>query len=217
MTRLGSLFLVAFLLASGRADAISAKDIIDLSRAGLGEAVLLALVEVDGGVFTIDNATLKQLKDAGVSERVIEAMVRSGRSRAVPTASEPPPVVESDPPPPPPQVIVIEHQTPVVQQVAVPVYVPVVSRVRTRGHVIKDPGGQLVVAQPAGRLVQQPFGHLVQPPADQLRWFGMPVTTFAPAQLQPKPPPPVYWGWGGKLRPDAWKPATPPDPGRRSH
>jgi hypothetical protein len=214
MARLGSLFLLAFLLAGGRADAVSAKDIIDLSRAGLGEAVLLALVEVDGGVFTIDNATLKQLKEAGVSERVIEAMVRSGRSRPAPIA-EAPAVVEAEPVPPPPQVIVLEHATPVVQQVAVPVYVPVVSHVRTRGRAIKDPGGRLI-AQPSGRLVQQPFGQLVQPPADQLHWFGMPATTFAPAQLQPKAPPPVYWGWGGKPRPDGWKTATPPDPGRRS-
>jgi hypothetical protein len=213
MTRLGSLFLVAFLLAGGRADAVSAKDIIDLSRAGLGEAVLLALVEVDGGVFTIDNATLKQLKAAGVSDKVIEAMVRSGRSRPAPTAE--PPLPQPDPVPPAPQVIVVEHEAPVVQQVAVPVYVPVVSHVRRRGHAI-DPGGRLVVAQPTGRLVQQPFGQLVQPPVDQLHWFGTPVTTFAPAQLQPKAPPPVYWGWGGKLRSDAWKPATPPDPGRRS-
>ena len=211
MTRLGSLFLIAFLFAAGRADAVTAQDIIDLSRAGLGEAVLLALVEVDGGVFTIDNATLRQLKEAGVSDKVIEAMVRSGRSRPVPAVSDPPAVVDANQPPPPPQVIVVEHQPPVVQQVVVPVpvYVPVASHVRARGHLVK---------QPVGRLVQQPFGQLVQPPADQLRWFGTPASTFAPAQLQPLPPaPPVYWGWGGKLRPDAWKPATPPDPGRRSH
>ena len=209
MTRLGSLFLIAFLFAAGRADAVSAKDIIDLSRAGLGEAVLLALVEVDGGVFTIDNATLRELKAAGVTEKVIEAMVRSGRSRPAPRP-EPPASIEADPPPAP-QVIVVEHEPPVVQQVVVPVpvYVPVGSSIRARGH---------LVSQPKGRLVQQPFGQLVQPPAEQLRWFGMPVSTFAPAQLQPRPPaPPVYWGWGGKLRPDAWKPATPPDPGRRSH
>jgi hypothetical protein len=87
------------------------------------------------------------------------------------------------------------------------VYVPIVSSVRTRGHLVK---------QPVGRLVQQPFGQLVQPTVDQLRWFGSPVTTFAPAQLTPLPAPPIYWGWGGKLRPDAWKPVTPPDPGRRS-
>ena len=209
MTRLGSLFLIAFLFAAGRADAVSAKDIIDLSRAGLGEAVLLALVEVDGGVFTIDNATLRELKAAGVTEKVIEAMVRSGRSRPGPRP-EPQPPIEADPPPAP-QVIVVEHEPPVVQQlvVPVPVYVPVGSSIRARGHLVN---------QPKGRLVQQPFGQLVQPSAEQLRWFGMPVSTFAPAQLQPRPPaPPVYWGWGGKPRPDAWTPATPPDPGRRSH
>jgi len=85
MTRLGSLFLIAFLFAAGRADAVSAKDIIDLRRAGLGEAVLLALVEVDGGVFTIDNATLRELKAAGVTAVVFDrnGFIYHGRIKEV--------------------------------------------------------------------------------------------------------------------------------------
>jgi hypothetical protein len=31
----------------------------------------------------------------------------------------------------------------------------------------------------------------------------------------PKAPEPVYWGFGGKLRPDAWKPAEPKAPPKK--
>ena len=34
-------------------------------------------------------------------------------------------------------------------------------------------------------------------------WLGAPP----PPLYQQKAQKPVYWGWGGKLRPDAWKPA----------
>ena len=191
MRRLSAVFLVAFMLAGGRAEAVTSRDIIDLARAGLGEVVLLALVEVDGGVFTIDKATLTELKAAGVSERVIEAMIRSGRSRPV---DVPPPATAVDPEPLPPQIIVIDHERPVVQQfvMPVPVYVPVATRSRGRHH-------------------------FAQQPIDAYRGFGVPLHTVQPP-LQPKRVEPVYWGWGGKLRPDAWKPApteTKPQPGTK--
>ena len=102
--------------------AVTAKEILELSRAGLSEEVLLALIEVDGGVFTLDTNMLKSLKEANVSERVILAMVRSGRTPQ--TESVPAPVMTEqavDPAPyvaPQPQVIVIEHERPVVEQVA---------------------------------------------------------------------------------------------------
>jgi hypothetical protein len=34
-----------------------------------------------------------------------------------------------------------------------------------------------------------------------------------PVQQQPKEP--VYWGWGGKLRPDAWDPGVKPHDRRK--
>ena len=74
---------IAFLLLTlipATANAVTTREILELSRAGLSEEVLLALIEVDGGVFTLDPEMLKQLKEANVSERVILAMVRSGRS-----------------------------------------------------------------------------------------------------------------------------------------
>ena len=166
--------------------AVTAKEILELSRAGLGEEVLLALIEVDGGVFTVDTEMLKSLKEAGVSERVILAMVRSGRNRPLEAPPEP---VMIDPRPmaaPEPQVIVIEHERPVVQHVAVPIYVAV-------------PQGRIV---PRNRRVHQL--HQLHQPFDPSPGFGAPLPVSpSPAAVNPEP---VYWGWGGKLRPDAWKP-----------
>lgn len=192
MRRVIPIALIVLLLGAARAEAVTVKDIIDLTRAGLGEEVLLALIEVDGGVFKIDTATLTDLKKAGVSERVIEAMVRSGRSAPPEPAAVP--VYEPEPPEPPqPQVIVIEHERPVVEQVVVPypVYVAVPQRTRSRGHVITT-----------------------TQPLDPSPGFGAP----APPTSQRKGQQPVYWGWGGKLRPDAWKPAevNQPEKGRHS-
>ena len=58
------------------AAALTVRDVMELTRAGLGDEILLALIDVDPSVFPIDAATLKKLKDAGVSERVIIAMIR---------------------------------------------------------------------------------------------------------------------------------------------
>src|SRR5687768_4478144 len=88
-------------------EALTIKDLLELSRAGLGEEVLLALIEVDGGVYAIDTTTLKSLKEAGVSERVIVALVRSGRERIIPDPA--PVMLPVDEPEPRPQVVVMEH------------------------------------------------------------------------------------------------------------
>jgi hypothetical protein len=154
------------------ANALTVRDIVELSRAGLGEETLLALIEVDPSVFPIDTATLKSLKAAGVSERVIVAMVRSARQTPLPTDLTP----ASDVPvqTPEPQVVVIDHHdsAPQVREVpvAVPVYIPVVRHVRD--HDGDDDG---------------------RGSTDRDRHHT-------------KPAEPVYWGWGGKLRPDAWQP-----------
>jgi hypothetical protein len=186
MRRIGLLFVVVWMMClwPSRADALTFRDVIELTRAGLGEEVLLALIEVDRSVFPIDAASIKQLKDAGVSERVILAMVRSARE--VQSAQDQMPVVDAPAPPvaPPPQVVVIDHHDPEIREVpvVVPVYVPFVAR---PSHAVR---------------VHDNVDHLRG--ADELS-FGQTV----PASNRPvKQPEPVYWGWGGKLRPDAWQP-----------
>ncbi|MEO8522215.1 MAG: hypothetical protein ABI603_12680, partial [Acidobacteriota bacterium] len=98
------------------AAALTVHDVVELTRAGLGEETLLALIDVDASVFPIDTPTLTSLKTAGVSERVIVAMIRSGRNSTAALAADPAPAAEmtAAEPAPAPQVIVVEHhdQTP---------------------------------------------------------------------------------------------------------
>ena len=188
MRRLIALALVIFGFASA-AEALTVRDIIELSRAGLGEEVLLALIDVDRGVYAIDNTTLKSLKEAGVSERVIVAMVRSGRERIPEPVPVEPPIEEARAPEP--QVVVIDHhEPPQVREVMVPVPVYVAvdgSRSRFRR-------GDGIRHVPVVESADVPF---------QVGFLGA-----RPVRQQPPPPPPkpVYWGFGGKLRPDAWQP-----------
>jgi hypothetical protein len=179
-----SVVILAGSAMAAPAEALTTRDIIELTRAGLGEDVLLALIEVDGSVFAIDPATLKALKAAGVSEKVIVALVRSGREPAVvpsPMPAVDPPPAEADPAPQP-QVVVIDHHEPAREVlVPVPVYVAVGTPSRHRGTAHR----QAVESPPF-----VPFQ------------FGLPPVR--PVVQQPKEP--VYWGFGGKLRPDAWKP-----------
>ena len=185
--------LVALAASASAAHALTIRDIIELARAGLGEEVILALIEVDRGVYPIDAATLKQLKAAGVGDRVLVALVRSGRE--TPPLPEPPPQ-EAAAEAPAPQVVVVDHrdseervrEVPV--PVAVPVYVPIHPRARHRYP------AAINGTYDASGFVPFQSG----PPA---------------ARPEPKPHPPVYWGWGGKRRPDSWDPAPgevrPPD------
>ena len=185
MRRIALLLMVPLMcLLPARADAVTFRDVIELTRAGLGEEILLALIDVDRSVFPIDAASLKQLKEAGVSERVILAMVRSGREvqpvqDQIPVDAAVPPVA------PQPQVVVIDHhEPPEIREVpvAVPVYIPVATRSARTARV--HDGDQV-------RQVELSFGQTVTVPASDHR---------TPVKQQE----PVYWGWGGKLRPDAW-------------
>jgi hypothetical protein len=190
--RLVIAMLFALLGFARAADALTVRDLVELSRAGLGDEVLLALIEVNRGVYAIDPATLRTLKDAGVSDRVIAALIRSGREHPAPEPWAPADTIAPAATPP---VVVIQHQAappPPAQTVAVPVpvYVPLPVSVRSPRH------------RPVPRV-----------PAE---------TTYVPFQsgppaVRPTTPtpssPPVYWGYGGKLRPDAWQPAGhKPDP-----
>jgi hypothetical protein len=134
-----AVFVLALSLAAGRAEAVTIHDVIELSKAGLSDSVLLALIDVDRSVYSIDAATLKQLKSAGVSDAVIVAMIRSGREPRVedafpPVAQEP--VAPTEPQestqpasaaPPAPYPIVI----PVPFYIAVPI---AASHASTDGH-----------------------------------------------------------------------------------
>jgi hypothetical protein len=176
-----------------RAQALTIRDIIELTRAGLGEEVLLALIEVDRGVYPIDPATLKQLKAAGVGDRVLVALVRSGRETPV----EVPAPVPTDVPNEEDraaQVVVIDHRDQPVERIReVPVAVPVFIPVSSSRH--------------RHRLIDRTFDASDFVPFQSGPPAARPVRAPAPE--------PVYWGWGGKRRPETWDPSPgevkPPD------
>jgi hypothetical protein len=180
--------VVVLALSAGRAEAVSVRDVIELSKAGLSESVLLALIEVDRSVFTIDAATLKELKAGGVSDAVIIAMIHSGRPAPAAEAQLHPPAEPAPAQTPPqPQVVVIEHHDaapapqPVAYPVAVPVYVPVAAGAYGIG-----PGVERVTTTLS---------------TDQ----GL-VKARIPVPPNCVKAEPVYWGFGGKLRPGSWEP-----------
>lgn len=171
------------------AAALTVRDVIELTRAGLGDDIILALIEVDPSVFPIDSATLKTLKQAGVSERVIVAMVRSGRMQLPPAPVPEVPAAAEESRAPEPQVIVIDHRdAPQIREVpvAVPVYVPV-----------PVTGRRVHVADGVSRVPDPVDADLRQ------RVRGDDVGR----EERSRPSQPVYWG--GHLRPDAWGQPTP--------
>lgn len=185
MRRVLTALFAVLVLTAARADAVTIRDLIELSKAGLGDDVLIALIEVDRRVFTIDTATLKQLKEGGVSEPVIVALIRSGRAPRTETAAPAP-----APEPRQPEVIVVDHHDPAPAAapapvaypvpVAVPVYVPVPSRSRGLGR-------------------HETVTTIL--PTDQ----GL-VKARVPVPANCVKAEPVYWGFGGKLRPGSWEP-----------
>jgi hypothetical protein len=189
MRRIALFVLPLITLFPPAANALTVRDVVELTRAGLGEDIILALIEVDPSVFPIDTATLKSLKDAGVSQRIIVAMIRSGRTQ--PPLVDPAPAVIEEARAPEPQVIVIDHRDAPVQQVpvAVPVYVPVAVTSNHRA-VVDDRLRNVADPYDAARRLELRQGVRLDSVTDVGR----------------TPQQPVYWGFGGHLRPDAWQP-----------
>jgi hypothetical protein len=143
-------FALAMSVASATVHAVTVRDIVELSRAGLSDDILVALIEIDKSViFTLTTDQILELKHAGVSDRVVIAMIQQGRKaekNGAPapreTNDDPPPTYAPPPPyyPPPPApsttVVVVPQVTPIFYPVFYPA-VPVHRFVRcTPGRVI---------------------------------------------------------------------------------
>lgn len=96
---------------------LTTRDVVELSRSGLGDEVLVALVEVDGGPFDLSPADLLDLKAEGLSDRVLAALVRAGRHLDSPSQYTEP--LDHG------GVFLGEHHVTRTVAVPVPVYVPV--------------------------------------------------------------------------------------------
>lgn len=177
------------------AQTLTTKDVLDLTKAGLSQEALIALIEVHRAVFPVDRDTLMHLKAQGVADNVIVAMIRSGRD----------PIAPPPPPPPAPTTSVIVDRGDGTPELIIKDRSPDQTRV-------------LVVEEP-----EEPRYDRRIRSGERIREVpvAVPVYVTAPVvgpvhldrdrELDRREPPkrqePVYWGFGGKLRPDAWKPA----------
>ena len=76
--------LLLLALMPATASAVTIPQVVALSKAGVSDEVVLALIERDKTIFAIDPDQVMALKRDGLSEAVVLAMLRSGRQ-------EPPP------------------------------------------------------------------------------------------------------------------------------
>ncbi len=83
------LVVMLTLAVSGTASAVTPDELAALAKAGLGDEVLLALIESTGVDRAVDATRSLALKRAGVSDRVIAAAVRASHQAPAPGVAEP--------------------------------------------------------------------------------------------------------------------------------
>ena len=119
------IFLACFVLLcglSGRAEAVSLRDLIDLSKQGISDDILIALIEAEKSVFHLGAGEVKALKAEGLSDRLVIHLLQTPSLRPAPEVQlHVIPQRSASREEAPPEVIVIER----VETIAVPVYVPV--------------------------------------------------------------------------------------------
>ena len=76
---LGALVLAACLGMPAHASALTLDQVIGLARAGVTDAIILALIDRDRTIFAIEPEQIVTLQRDGISEPVILAMLKSGR------------------------------------------------------------------------------------------------------------------------------------------
>lgn len=185
-TALTFVLTATFLGATARAEAVTIRDIVELSRAGLAPEIIVVLIEVDGSVFDLDTPQILDLQANGVSDPVIVAMIRTRLVRADQ----------------PPETSTMRSVARTSEQAG--------RRSRGRGG---RPRHQAVQLVPVPVLVPTRHRHVrltesvaIVSPVDLSRFssFGTGFHRDAPAITDAHKREPVYWGWGGKLRPGAW-------------
>jgi hypothetical protein len=71
---------LALLLVPTAASAVTLDQVVAMSKAGVSEPVIVAVIERDGTVFTIEPDQIVTLQKAGLSDSLIMTMLKSGRA-----------------------------------------------------------------------------------------------------------------------------------------
>lgn len=185
--------------AAGIAQAVTARDLVELSRAGLGDDVLIALIASDGTVFHLTAEDVRSLHGRGLSDKVIVAMLNTALPPApalsTPAPRPPAPAPAPDVPSPevaamPPAPAAAEEQPPSSEPAMAP------------GVYVTPPTIPQAVGAP---LIAVPF--VIQ---------AAPVQHRSVDRGPSRAPQPIYWGWGGQRRPDTWQDPTASDSGAKA-
>jgi hypothetical protein len=190
--RLALRLLLAFVIVAGplagRASAVTIKELLDY-KGRLSDDILIALIESDGSIFHLSISDVASLRDKGLSDRVIIAMLKTAHRNDPPPATTPSPtpsVAQTEPPPD-------AFDAP-----------PLDGPEQMYG--MQEPAPEMPASQPAAPTVVP-----VQPPEQVVEYVPYPVYVPVAVAVRQHPAPapqPQYWGWGGQRRPDSW-PLTP--------
>src|SRR5690349_12631477 len=71
----------------GVARAVTVEDVVALSKAGVADSVLVAVIDADRTIFTLSPQQIIDLRNAGVSNAVLVKMLGSAREFGEPPAS----------------------------------------------------------------------------------------------------------------------------------
>ena len=177
---LSSVVLLGF--AAGTASATTIDDLVKLKANKtypVSDDVLIALIESDGSVFQLTPDDILPLKQKGLSERVIIAMLLTAKNARPPVGVVQPPAVEQ------PDSLMPGPGVPVA-----PPLPPVVVN----------------VTQQVTQTIERPQTRY------ETRTAYVPVYVPVAVPVTPRPAPePVYWGFGGQLRPNSWRVSPEPE------
>lgn len=100
--------LVLFGCVPVTASAVTIDEVVALSKSGVSEQVIVAVIERDQTLFTLSPTLIMKLQREGLSDRILLALIKSGRANEPPVPASP---VEpmAAPVPPPPLIAVVGH------------------------------------------------------------------------------------------------------------
>jgi hypothetical protein len=106
--RLFLLMLVLLGCVPATASAVTIDEVVALSKSGVSEQVIVAVIERDQTLYTLSPALIMKLQRDGLSDRILLALIKSGRPNEPPPPASPVAPV-SAPVPPPPAIAVVGH------------------------------------------------------------------------------------------------------------
>jgi hypothetical protein len=177
-------FALAVLIgpAAGRAYAVSIRDLVELSKEGVSDAVLIALIETDGSRFKMSVDDIRAVRAQGLSDAVIVAMIRTRPASAPLRDGAAGSIDALDPAP-----------------------VPAPRQAPAPAHEAPRQSEPVVIQSPPV-TVTQTVTQRVEVEREREVPVYVPVYVAVPTKpVEVKKEEPVYWGWGGQRRPDAWK------------